>query len=131
MDSTNTRRVTPWGRADFQYIFAPGFAWVNTPGHGGFLIGRRVAKKLLSQAAIDAGVSFGPFLAYEEDCDAAVIILERLWQVAPLFLKPKPELLANVLESLARWHPTYVAASADLIRDIRAAYGIAETPCTP
>src|SRR3990172_848380 len=70
--------ITPWGKPDAQYKIDNGVYWVGTPGHGGFMIGRRVAADgLLSQAAIDCGEVFGDWLAYEEDCACYVVFFEH------------------------------------------------------
>src|SRR5713101_4590416 len=104
--STNTRRMTPWGRADYQYNVAPGVAWVNTPGHGGFLIGRKAAEKYLTAYAIVRGEKFGNFLAFEEDCDATIVLFENPAFVELLgFKRASPSELA---ESLGHWHQDYL-----------------------
>ena len=77
LESTETTRSTPWGQADYQYKIRRGVALVNTPGHGGFLISKGVAKTYLSEAAQNAGESYGGYLAYEEDVDAAIILFEH------------------------------------------------------
>jgi uncharacterized protein DUF7007 len=77
IESTDTHRPTPWGKADYQYKVQRGIALVNTPGHGGFLIGQGIAQSYLSPEAIKAGEPFGSYLAYEEDVDAAIVLFEH------------------------------------------------------
>jgi hypothetical protein len=77
IESTDTHRPTPWGKADYQYKIQRGVALVNTPGHGGFLIGQGIAQTYLSPEAIKAGEPFGSYLAYEEDVDAAIVLFEH------------------------------------------------------
>jgi len=97
---------TPWGNSDSETRYERGLTWVGTPSHGGFLVGKAYAKQHLTPAAQAVGQSFGQYLAYEEDCDAAVILYE---------LPKTREGFSNVLdaeliESLSRWHPEYLAA---------------------
>ena len=98
--------ITPWGSSDSEKQFERGLTWVGTPSHGGFLVGKAYARKHLSPAAIAEGSPFGQCLAFEEDCDAAIVLYE---------LPASREGFSNVtdadlLESLSRWHPKYLAA---------------------
>jgi hypothetical protein len=102
---TDTSRVTPWGRADFQYIIAPGVAWVNTPGHSGFLIGAKAARKYLSEAALKLGRWTKQFYAFEEDVLASVVLFERPEWAAYLGIQTTPEELVGVL---SYWHLDYL-----------------------
>ena len=115
LQSTDTTRPTPWGRADYQAVIAPGVAWVNTPGHGGFLIGKAVAAKILSPAACRAGANFGRFLAYEEDCDATIVLFEHPeWMPLLGMNTSKIEVYGmdavkqDLLESLSYWRLDYL-----------------------
>ena len=101
---TDTTRPTPWGRADMQQVVERGVAWVNTPGHGGFLSGRGIAKTYLSEAARKRGMSFGAYLAYEEDCDAAIVLYEHPELFPLLGMGGYDELLA----SLTYWQESYL-----------------------
>jgi hypothetical protein len=97
---------TPWGNSDSEKHYARGITWVGTPSHGGFLVGKAYARKHLSAAAIAEGQPFGQYLAYEEDCDAAIVLYE---------LPATREGFSNVTDedlllSLSRWHPAYLAA---------------------
>jgi hypothetical protein len=63
---------TPWGTAQQTDIIAEGITWVSTASHGGFIISaeRRAAMpQSLREFATFAGGN-----AYEEDCDAAIVI---------------------------------------------------------
>jgi len=97
--------VTPWGNSDSETRYDRGLTWVGTPSHGGFLVGKAYARKHLTPAAQNVGVPFGQYLAFEEDCDAAVILLE-LPQTREGFSHVSD---AELVESLFRWHPEYLA----------------------
>jgi len=63
---------TPWGNAQQTDTIADGITWVSTASHGGFILSaeRRAAMpKSLREFATFAGGN-----AYEEDCDAAIVI---------------------------------------------------------
>lgn len=97
LESTDTNRPTPWGKADFQYKIERGVALVNTPGHGGFLISKGKAQSYLSLEALQHGEPYGGYLAYEEDVDAAIVLLEHPEIIAPLGFKcTEAELIANL-----------------------------------
>lgn len=97
IQSTDTNRPTPWGRADYQYKVERGVALVNTPGHGGFLISKGKAQTYLSPEAVQQGEPYGGYLAYEEDTDAAIVLLEHQ-ELIPLlgFKCTEAELIANL-----------------------------------
>jgi Domain of unknown function (DUF7007) len=95
---------TPWGRSDYEKKFERGLTWVSTPSHGGFLVARGTAERLLSPAAIAHGDPYGEYLAYEEDCDAAIILYE-LSQTREGFSNVSD---AELIESLSYWHIPYL-----------------------
>jgi hypothetical protein len=99
--------LTPWGESQYTKQLAPGVYLVSTAGHGGILIGRSQAKKLLSRKAIVIGMLWGNFLAYEEDCDIAAV-----WYEHPEFASSddKSKIKRMAQESLQRWHPAYFIA---------------------
>lgn len=94
---------TPWGKSDSETKPARGVTWVGTPGHGGFMIAKGVAKKSLSLAAQKRGESYGRYLAYEEDCAFAMVAWEHPeWLPSPGLTKEK------VLNSLSSWNADYL-----------------------
>ena len=97
---------TPWGDSDYEKRIQRGLTWVSTPSHGGFMVSRTVAAKLLTPAAIAAGQSFGDYLAFEEDCDAAIVLFE-LPQTREGFSNVSD---TDLLESLSYWHIPYLTA---------------------
>jgi hypothetical protein len=97
---------TPWGNSDSEKRYERGLTWVGTPSHGGFLVGKAYASKHLSPAAIAEGEPFGQYLAYEEDCDATIILYEL-----PVTREGFSHVTdADLVDSLSRWHPQYLAA---------------------
>jgi hypothetical protein len=97
---------TPWSNSDYEKHFERGLTWVSTPSHGGFMVGRAYARKHLSPAAIAAGMPFGQYICFEEDCLAAIVLYE---------LPATREGFSNVtdsdlLETISRWNPEYLAA---------------------
>jgi len=119
MTRYTSNRATPWGKANTSNSYERGIAFVSTPRHGGWLVGKGYAKKHLSTQAQEAGVDFGSYLAYEEDCLAAVIDYELLLRDGDKFLdwsydgyapesKPsRDEHLAALRDCISRWVPTY------------------------
>lgn len=97
---------TPWGNSDSETKYDHGLTWVGTPSHGGFLVGKAYARKHLSPAAIVEGEHFGQYFAFEEDCDAAIVLYE-LPQTREGFSHVSD---AELIESLSHWHPKYLAA---------------------
>jgi hypothetical protein len=98
--------ITPWGNSDSEKRYERGLTWVGTPSHGGFLVGKAYAQKHLTAAAIAEGQAFGQYLAYEEDCDAAIVLYEL-----PATREGFSHVIeSDLLDSLSRWHPAYLAA---------------------
>jgi hypothetical protein len=98
---------TPWGISDSKTTLARGVSWVGTPSHGGFLVTKTAANKLLSAAAIKRGREFGAYLAFEEDCDAAIVLLE-LPQVLRLKWSTSVPTKEALVKSLSMWHADYL-----------------------
>jgi hypothetical protein len=97
IESTDTNRPTPWGKADFQYKVERGVALVNTPGHGGFMISKGKAQTYLSPEALQYGSPYGGYLTYEEDIDAAIVLLEHQELIPALGFKcTEADLIANL-----------------------------------
>jgi len=57
---------TPWGRADFAKVIAPGIGWVGTPGHGGVKLSQAVNARMPDYMRLKGGW-------YEEDCEWALV----------------------------------------------------------
>jgi hypothetical protein len=68
---------SPWGNVTLKRELAPGVFDVSTAAHGGILVEKKKAKKLLSEKAMSIGSSWGNFLAYEEDCECAAVMYEH------------------------------------------------------
>jgi hypothetical protein len=98
---------TPWGKSDEAIKIAHGLTWVSTPSHGGFLVSDGYARKHLSPVALLKGERFGNYYAYEEDCNAAIILYEVPQAHAQLF--PDGD-LKHLYDSLSRWNADYLIA---------------------
>ncbi len=57
---------TPWGRADFVDVLAPGIVNVSTPGHGGVWVAPHLNAEIHPVWRSDSGW-------YEEDCEAVIV----------------------------------------------------------
>lgn len=97
---------TPWGKSDSTTKVMRGLSFVTTPSHGGFMITRKLASEILSQAAILEGRICGQYLAYEEDCDAEVI----LWEVKKARDLTPSHSEEQIRRSLSAWHVPYLVA---------------------
>ena len=97
---------TPWGTSDSKTTLARGISFVTTPSHGGFMISVRQARKLLSNAALNRGERYGSYLAYEEDCDAFIPLLEL--PVSMLEKLGGIQTEEKLISSLSAWHADYL-----------------------
>jgi hypothetical protein len=102
---------TPWGVSDSKVTYRFGVSFVTTPSHGGFMVSSS-AQSLLSDAARKRGKKYGSYLAFEEDCDAYIILLEVMHsgEAMPDVMKyplniPTRE---RVIEALSHWHADYL-----------------------
>jgi hypothetical protein len=97
---------TPWGKSDSKITLARGVSWVSTPSHGGFMISKRFANLYFSAAAVKRGQEYGGYLAYEEDCDATIILFETRAFDDQLGITRNMD--AERLQGLSRWHADYL-----------------------
>lgn len=93
---------TPWGIADSIQRITRGLSFVGTPSHGGFMVADGFARKHLSSAALLRGERFGNYYAFEEDCDAFIILLEISSSRQGTLTEKK------IIEGLSRWHADYL-----------------------
>lgn len=105
---------SPWGQVQDSQKLAPGVRWVSTAGHGGFLLTRKAAAELLTQEGQRRGKEYGAaYLAYEEDCDWAILGYEHpelTAQVRPGGATPAGILAEQdaAYKSLSGWHADYL-----------------------
>lgn len=67
---------TPWGKSHKVTKIETGLYWVTTAGHGGYMISKRKAEKLLPSIMLNngfLGAKFGGYYCFEEDCAYAVV----------------------------------------------------------
>ena len=111
---SSENRSTPWGKGHTTETFAPGFSNVSTPGHGGFMVSKSFAAQHLSPECIAAGIDFGKYVCFEEDCDWAMPAYElpqfwpRIFAYADAETKADPR--AYLLRTLSAWRAEYLAA---------------------
>jgi len=105
-------KPTPWGTADGGYQIAKGIYWVYTPSHGGIMISKGLARKILSPEALKLGIPYGGYLSYEEDCDYSVV----LYELYTKFGIKDPQIETEnyeekLLNSLSRWNTRYLLST--------------------
>lgn len=100
---------SPWGEVQSGEMMHPGVSLVSTAGHGGVMVCKEIAPKLFSLAARRVGSEYRGYLCFEEDCDAAVPILElmekELW--APSWHTDRDGYMATLKESIKCYLPKY------------------------
>jgi len=106
--------LTPWGVSSHQTHITDGAWFVETARHGGILVRQRMAHTLLSPEAIARGMSWGSWLAFEEDCDWSLFAYEQpLLYAAACTEQGYPSRTAEEIQQAAReclllWHPDYL-----------------------
>ena len=70
--------TSPWGEIQRCVRICHGIYQVSTASHGGVMLTTRLAQAMLSPAARACGFRYGRCLCFEEDCQAAVVLLELL-----------------------------------------------------
>ena len=68
---------TPWGKSDSTTKITRGVSWVNTPSHGGLAVTIKAATDYLSSDAQMAGLVYGNYFFFEEDCLYAIAFYEN------------------------------------------------------
>ena len=98
---------TPWGKSDSKATLARGISFVTTPSHGGFMVSQTAAGKYFTPAAIKRGKAYGAYLAYEEYCDYAIVLLE-LPQALRLKWSINVPTREKLIQGLSHWHADYL-----------------------
>lgn len=70
--------TSPWGEIQRCVLICHGVYQVSTASHGGVMLTVRLARALLSSEARACGFQDGRYLCFEEDCQAAAVLLELL-----------------------------------------------------
>lgn len=106
-----TPDFSPWGAIQHDDELYTGVHMVSTASHGGIMILREIANKLLAKWVQDYGFWYCNYLCFEEDCDAPIAIRELLDKglcTAPVNEYYKPgEYEDCINRSLQTWHPEY------------------------
>lgn len=101
--------ISPWGEIQHCEQICRGVYQVSTASRGGVMLKTRLAQNLLSPEARKCGFREGGYTCFEEDCQAAVVLLELLDK--GVHKTPKwfePERYREVLEdSVKSWYPQY------------------------
>ena len=112
-NTKNCRMHTPWGTSDYKIEYARGLFRINTPGHGGIAVSKGLASRVLSEKAIKlAGIVLGGYVFFEEDCAVCVAAVDSefiLTHMARSFNKDSKAMHAEMLDSVMRWFPSYMA----------------------
>jgi hypothetical protein len=66
---------TPWGAADHVTLIGDGIAHISTPSHGGFYVPPTLNEKIPAEWREASWCGLAKTGWYEEDCDAAMVIL--------------------------------------------------------
>lgn len=102
---------SPWGAIQHSEELYTGVHMVSTASHGGIMILREIAHKLLDNHVRDYGFWYCNYLCFEEDCDAPIPIRELLDKgliTAPVNEYYKPGEYEDCIDrSLQCWHPEY------------------------
>lgn len=109
-------KSSPWGEIQRCDYICRGVYQVSTAGHGGVMLRSSLAETLLSPAARKCGFRERGFTCFEEDCQAAVVLLELLDK--GLHRTPKqfePEQYREILEDAVKtWYPHYWQARENM-----------------
>jgi len=102
---------SPWGEIQTCHTLCPGAYSVSTAGHGGVMVSRELADKVLCKEAKDCGFMERGYLCFEEDCAAPVALrelMDRGLYQAPVneYFAPG-EYEAVINDSLQTFHPEY------------------------
>jgi hypothetical protein len=92
---------SPWGTVQSCTEYQRGLKFVSTASHGGYLISKVLASRILSPLAFQSGAEVGNYLAYEEDVDAMIIDIELYDTIKPNRTKDE------IIEALSKWRPEY------------------------
>lgn len=103
---------TPWGKADHVESPVRGVHFVSTPSHGGIMVSKELAERVLSDKARSLNVYGGIYNGYycfEEDCEWALVLYEHPeWEAEEELQKTTvEETKKNAEETIRYYYPTY------------------------
>ena len=99
---------SPWGRVQSRNTAIRGVHLVTTASHGGILISKGLASKILTPAALKFGFEYFGYLAFEEDCSMTIPLFEHQEWLAPLGLNAKEITVADLIKS-GDYYDSYIA----------------------
>jgi len=101
-------RESPWGYVQHCDTLCPGVFMVSTEGHGGIMVSKEMTA-ILSPAAKKCGDKYFGYLAYEEDCQANIVMRElmdkKLW--TPNHTTDKAGFEQRLNDSIVKYNPDY------------------------
>lgn len=70
---------SPWGHIQDSTQIEPGVRWVSTASHGGLMVTKDAAARLLSPRAIESvhSTESASYVCFEEDCEYAIAFFEH------------------------------------------------------
>ena len=112
-------RTSPWGRIQTIHTLCEGVYEVSTASHGGIMVANKLKDKYLSKYAQEEADKWGPYLCYEEDCQAPIALRELLdrkhIKCTPGFHGTPEEFEKCIDRSLQQWQPVYYAIRANMM----------------
>ncbi len=105
---------TPWGRAQVVRKLAEGVFVVSTPGHGGAVIEKSIAREKLTKACTSRAMDEYGLYWFEEDCQILLVINER-----PEWFKGAEGQEKTIKRGLEAYYPEYLTET-ELLSTIRA-----------
>lgn len=67
-------KMSPWGDVHHETEYAPGIVFVDTARHGGFILSKERLAEMPEQYR-KRRATYCPLNAYEEDCEASLVVL--------------------------------------------------------
>lgn len=111
---------TPWGKADSKHEIMKSVYEIGTPSHGGIMVGKAQARKLLSKEAIKQGMEWNNWICFEEDCAWAFFVYEQSEIYAKAYKQNNPTCFSDNPEkctseawkdaaknTIEKWYPEY------------------------
>ena len=90
---------TPWGQSDRETVIAEGIVFYSTPSHGGFRLSDERMSEMPADFRESTFVPDGRW--YEEDCDAAKVVVTFRQHFGPDELKRADAMVAWISDNAA------------------------------
>jgi len=111
--SRNKPQFSLWGEIQTEYRICRGLRYVTTAGHGGYMVSKGLANKILPPEVVRQGHPWGSYLCFEEDCAWAFVdyflvdsgLLDGILNRNTRYTKEEIKQLAR--ETIERWYPEF------------------------